>query len=444
MLRWRACPRSAESAVARSGRRGGAAGRLLPAVLLVSLLVFGERQAGYAACRAIADLAPNGAYGVADAGGRIADACNPGRSLVPASVLKIATISAALAILGPDYRFRTELFLDDHDNLFIRGFGDPSLVAEEVAALAGQLRHNGVRRVQTLYVDASAFALESQTPGREDSDKPYDAPVGPLSVNFNSVAFSKDKAGRIASGEAQTPLLPIMRELGQRRPAGSWRVNICGQGCDAETRVARYAGELVQAMLAQNGIPVADFGGIRPVPATARLVYTHESSQTLIEISQACLRYSSNFIANLIFLACGVERFGYPATWEKARLAVRKELSKQLGSIAVEDIVQVDGAGLSRDNRVTARAMLRLLTHFRPHVDLLNRERGIAVKTGTLTGVYNLAGYLPAGQAFVILLNQPANRRDAILARLARLHGTLPADSGGQTARSSPRPAAEK
>jgi len=408
-------------------------------------LVVGERQTGVAACRAVADLAANGAYGLADATGAITDACNPDRALAPASVIKIATVSAALAILAPDYRFRTELYMDDQGNLFVKGFGDPSLVSEDVAELAGQLRRQGVRRVQTLYVDASAFALEHQVPGQEDSDNPYDAPVGPLSVNFNAVALTRDSSGQIGSGESQTPVLPIMRELGQGRAAGSWRVNICARGCDnAQGRVARYAGELFQAMLTQYGIPVAALGGIRPTPTTARLVLVHESSRSLTEISRACLHYSSNFMANLIYLACGAKRFGYPATWEKARRAVGQELAGQLGKAAAAAIVQVDGAGLSRNNRVTVRAMLQLLTRFRPHLDLLNQEAGMAVKTGTLTGVYNLAGYLPDGQSFVILLNQPGNRRDDILARLLRLHEASPDESKGTSARSLPRSAPER
>jgi len=236
-----------------------------------------------------------------------------------------------------------------------------------------------------------------------------------------------------------------MRELGQGRAVGSWRVNICARGCDnAQGRVVRYAGELFQAMLTQYGIPVAALGGIRPTPATARLVLVHESSHTLTEISRACLHYSSNFVANLIYLACGAKRFGYPATWEKAERAVGQELAGQLGKATAAAIVQVDGAGLSRNNRVTVRAMLQLLTRFRPHLDLLNQETGVAVKTGTLTGVYNLAGYLPDGQSFVILLNQPGNRRDDILARLLRLHEASPADSKATSTRSLPRSAPER
>ena len=426
MPRWPTCPKSAEAKVARAGWWRKTADLFFRGILPALLLVVCVQQTGYADCRVIADLAPNGVYGVADANGRIVDVCNPDRSMVPASVLKIATVSAALAILGPDYRFRTELFLDDQDNLFVKGFGDPSLVSEEAAVLAGQLWRKGVRRVHTLYVDGSAFALEHQTPGQADSGNLYDAPVGSLSVNFNTVVLIKDTAGRIESGEAQTPVLPIMRELGQKQPAGLWRVNICAKGCNAEASMARYAGELLQAVLEQNGIAVAALGGIRPVPASARLVHTHESSQTLAEISRGCLRYSSNFMANLMFLACGAKQYGYPATWEKARLAVSRELARQLGEAAAAGIAQVDGSGLSRDNRVTVRAMLHLLNHFRPNMNLLNVEHAVAVKTGTLTGAYNLVGYLPTGQAFVILLNQPANRRADILARLVRLYGVLP------------------
>ena len=93
----------------------------------------------------------------------------------------------------------------------------------------------------------------------------------------------------------------------------------------------------------------------------------------------------------------------------------------------------MDGAGLSRDNRVTARAMLRLLEVFRPHRDLLPRDRHGWIKTGTLSGVANGAGYLADGRAYVLLLNQPASRRAMLIDRLSRLPSTtgptVPRDS---------------
>lgn len=412
---------------------GKAWGLLFWTLLLTPLLLCGERRAGWTACRAMADLAPQGAYGVADPGGRIVASCNVDRSMVPASVVKIATVASALTILGPDHRFRTDFFLDDRSNLYIKGYGDPTLVSEGIAGLVGRLREQGLRRVQTLFIDTSAFALEDQVPGREDSDNPYDAPVGPLSVNFNSVPLVKEATGRIVSGEPQTPTLPIMRQLGQGRPAGPARINICAGGCNADERMARYAGELFQILLQQGDIPVAAFGGVRPVPAGAARLHTHWSNQTLTDISRSMLHYSSNFMANLVYLACGAQQYGYPATWSKAQRAIHGELERQLGSETAARIIQVEGAGLSRDNRVTVRAMLDLLERFRPQVDLLRRENGVAVKTGTLTGVYNLAGYLPGGRAYVILLNQPANNRDVILKRLVQQLADRPASSDSQT-----------
>jgi D-alanyl-D-alanine carboxypeptidase/D-alanyl-D-alanine-endopeptidase (penicillin-binding protein 4) len=408
------------------------------------VLIVGQQQVGFTTCRTIADLAPQGSYGIVDSSGRMIDSCHPNQAMIPASVLKIATVSAALAILGPDYRFRTEFFLDHHHNLFIKGLGDPTLISEEVAGIVNQLRQKGLQRVQTLYVDTSAFALATQVPGQEDSDNPYDAPVGPLSVNFNSVPILKEASGRIVSGESQTPTLPIMQELGKERAAGSSRVNVCAKGCDADTRMVQYAGELFRALLQQSGTPVTNLGGVRSVPPEATLLYTHMSSQNLTEISRSTLHYSSNFMANLIFLACGARKFGLPTTWRKAEQAVHQELVRQLGLATADAIVQVEGAGLSRSNRVTAEAMLHLLTQFRPYIDLLKKEHGVAVKTGTLTGVYNLAGYLPNGQAFVILLNQANNTRAELLGRLTRQFAALPVTGKGQGAGLVSSPQAKK
>lgn len=391
--------------------------RLLVCVLVLLVSLPCERRVAQATCRSMADLITQGAYAVADSQGRLLDGCNSDRPLVPASILKIATVSAALAILGPDYRFRTEFFLDAQHDLFIKGFGDPSLVSEEIVGIAGQLRQQGLSRVKHIFVDASAFALEHQVPGQEASDNPYDAPIAPLSVNFNAVPLIKEQGGRVGSGEPQTPTLPLMAELAQSYPPGRYRLNVCTQGCAADQRVARYSGELFAALLRQQGIAVAGYGGMQPAPSTAPLLYSHHSRQSLREISRSTLAYSSNFMANLIYLSCGAERFGYPATWAKARRAVHTTLTEQMGRNA-EAIVQIEGSGLSRENRVTAEAMLRLLAVFRPHRDLLNLEQGVALKTGTLTGVHNLAGYLPGGQSFVILLQQNANNRAAILARL--------------------------
>ncbi|MBM9612739.1 D-alanyl-D-alanine carboxypeptidase [Desulfobulbus rhabdoformis] len=385
-------------------------------LVLVALMSLFDRQVGCATCRSFSGLHPSSAYGVADAGGQIRAGCNLDRTLVPASVLKIATVSVAIDLLGPDYRFATELYLDDKNNLFIKGFGDPSLVSEEIALLAIKLYQRGLRSIGTIYIDDSAFALEHAPPGQGKSDNPYDAHVGAVAVNFNTLHFSK-KGNRVVSAEEQTPTLPLMRMTAPGYVSGTYRVNICAQGGDPQEKMARYAAELFAASLRKVGIAVTGYGGRKQVNGSEPLFYRHLSRKTLSELCRSTLRYSSNFMANLIFLQAGAASHGYPATWAKARFAAEQVLQRQLGEFAT-GIVLVDGAGLSRENRASARAMLQLLHTFQAHKDLLKKERGVALKTGTMSGVYNLAGYLPGNKAFVILLNQKVNTRYQVLAQL--------------------------
>jgi D-alanyl-D-alanine carboxypeptidase/D-alanyl-D-alanine-endopeptidase (penicillin-binding protein 4) len=80
-----------------------------------------------------------------------------------------------------------------------------------------------------------------------------------------------------------------------------------------------------------------------------------------------------------------------------------------------------EGAGLSRQNRVTVRETLELLSAFKPYAYLLRKRDGTLLKTGTMRGVYNYAGYLDNGNPFAVLLNQPNNNRRAVLKELEKM-----------------------
>ena len=62
------------------------------------------------------------------------------KSMVPASILKIATADAVITKLGKDYRIPTEFYLTEDYYLGIKGFGDPGLTSESLAAIARQLK----------------------------------------------------------------------------------------------------------------------------------------------------------------------------------------------------------------------------------------------------------------------------------------------------------------
>ena len=97
---------------------------------------------------------------VSDPAGQILVRKNENRKLIPASILKIFTSLAALHYLGPEYRYRTEFYLDDAGNLKIKGYGDPLLISEIVNNICRQLVPlvGSSPRVNDLIVDDSFFS----------------------------------------------------------------------------------------------------------------------------------------------------------------------------------------------------------------------------------------------------------------------------------------------
>ena len=125
--------------------------------------------------------------------------------------------------------------------------------------------------------------------------------------------------------------------------------------------------------------------------------------------------YSNNFTANQLLLTTGMERFGPPASLKKGRIAVQEYLTKEL-RIPSDQFYIAEGSGISRKNHLTPDAILLMLKAFLPFQHLLPREKNIPYKTGTLKGVYSMAGYLSVSDPlyFVILLNQKINHREKI------------------------------
>jgi len=135
------------------------------------------------------------------------------------------------------------------------------------------------------------------------------------------------------------------------------------------------------------------------------LFYTHYSHWNLSQVVQKMFKYSNNYIANQIFLTLGAEKYGSPATPAKSRRALREFLSH----IGLKSIYSEEGSGLSRKNRISTEQMSKVLNYFKPYYSLLNNEKRVWYKTGTLNDVQSLAGYLQKSEnelfSFVIILN---------------------------------------
>nr|WP_207190979.1 D-alanyl-D-alanine carboxypeptidase [Halochromatium salexigens] len=353
-------------------------------------------------------------------GQRLLIAEQPDRPLVPASTMKLVIALAAIERWGLAHRFETRFYLGPDDRLWVRGGGDPYLVSEELDRVVAALKAAGVRAVTGIGLDAELFGTQVLIPGRSSSNNPYDAPVTALAVNFNTVSL-RVAGGRVQSGEAQTPLTPTAQRLGRGLGEGKHRVNLV----DGETALAHF-GEVLTAKLQQAGVRVEGLSAPGRVPSSARLIYTHRNGLTLEQVLENMLQYSTNFVANDLFLLLG-EREGR-ARMADAQRTVEQWARQTFGwrAFRIED-----GAGLSRGNRLSGRQMLDVLERLRPYRALLpaqDNDPDVRAKTGTLRGVSTYAGFVRRGREwrpFSLMINQPVayGLRLQVASALARGQG---------------------
>jgi len=346
---------------------------------------------------------------------------NQHESFIPASTIKVATSLAAIKILGPDYRYKTEFYLSNDAVLFIKGYGDPSLTSEAITEIVYALKKRGVRSISHIALDDTCFEIEESTDWVGNSENPYDAPNSALAVNYNSIALRKLGDGTITTGEKQTPFIPLMNEIGQHLKPGVHRVNVAAFATKSKSHTSlRYTGELFKAILIREGVDVRGSFQRGQVSDKSQPIYTYSNPKTVADVIRDCLKFSNNFIANQLFLSSGSARYGYPATWNKARRAMDEYLINGLGGVST-DISIREGSGLSRKSSVTPAFLIAVLEAFKPYASLLPKNGHFFIKSGTLSNVYSYAGYFNSDKGldpFVIILNQKQNTRQELLEQL--------------------------
>jgi D-alanyl-D-alanine carboxypeptidase/D-alanyl-D-alanine-endopeptidase (penicillin-binding protein 4) len=270
----------------------------------LSLLLVGSAMAIPVASQdRLAALAGDGSVMLRSPNGEALVSLNPDRALVPASLVKIPLAQVALTTLGEDFRFETHFYRNDSGDLLIRGLGDPFLVSEEIARMA----QRGLQQIRRLVMDDSAFEPDPDLPMESATNQPFGARNSALAVNFNTVNLAWTAGGRLITGEPQTPLTAIARELGAQLSAGeAQRINL---GDDPRAGL-HQAQQLFRLLLEKSGITVSDASFNRnAVTDEWTLFYRHSSSRSLRDNLDGLLRYSNNFIANQLSYARGARQW---------------------------------------------------------------------------------------------------------------------------------------
>ena len=323
---------------------------------------------------------------VATPEGKVIFEKNAAKQRIPASTLKVLTSLAVLDHFGPFHRFRTGFYMDSGGNLKIKGYGDPLLISEVLNHIAVILARK-IESFRNIILDNTYFASQIMVPGCDNTTNPYDAPIGALCANFNTVAFKRKKNGRIYSTEGQTPMIPFMvnqiRSLGLKSGRRTFTHN--------SQEAALYVGELLRYMLKKYGVKMRGeihFGTVSPEDT---LIFNYNSIFPMETVVKKMLHSSSNFMANQVFVALGASAYGPPGTLAKGIRATQAYIKKELG---LKHIKIVEGSGLSRKNHLSAYNMLAILEKFKPYKDLLKSQGQVLYKTGSLKGIRTRAGYI--------------------------------------------------
>jgi serine-type D-Ala-D-Ala carboxypeptidase/endopeptidase (penicillin-binding protein 4) len=392
-----------------------------------------------------------------------------GVAVNPASVAKLVTTYAALEQLGPAFTWSTPVYVDGAvqggtltGNVYIQGQGDPKLVVERLWLLLRRLQGLGILQIQgDIVLDRSAFETVTQDPGAFDGEplRPYNAAPDALLLNFKSVVmtFVPDGTGR-AQVQYEPPLAGVQAASSVVLLAGDcgdWRASLkadfgnpdrirfaggypssCGERAwpVAYADPKSYAARAVSGLWSEMGGKLS--GQVRDgkVPAGLRPTFTLQSP-ALAEVIRDINKYSNNVMAQQLFLTLSLQQKGI-GTQEGSRDVVRAWWRERVGG---EPPTIDNGSGLSRDERITAQQLGRLLqlawaSPLMPELmsslpvagadgtlrRMRGRSAGLAhLKTGSLRDVAAVAGIVHAASGRRYVLVAIANHPNAAAARPA-------------------------
>lgn len=362
--------------------------------------------------------------------------CNIDRSLVPASVMKTVTTASLLSLADIDERFATEVDAIGsigpdgtlEGDIVVHATGDPTIdsqffsstrgFADSIAAAASAA---GITRLAgTVVIDESEFPDATTPPGwmAEDIPWPYGARL--QGANFADNRFRLSLPSKTTVPEV--PGLKVEFRPGKKRTRytkidrkdGSETVVVSGntRRRTSETLSMPYPRKAMRAAiieaLRKKGIEVADNPVAQADGQESRRLYTH-LSPTFGEIMRSLMHRSDNLMAEGILRAIAPGGTRADALREEAMVWT-------MAGVSPHGINLIDGSGLSRQNRLTARFLGEVYRHMAfgtDHADYASLfplagfegtvrnllvqtplAGRVALKSGSMKGVQSYAGYM--------------------------------------------------
>ena len=380
---------------------------------------------------------------------------------IPASNVKLLTTAAALQKLGADFRIKTSVYSGENGSLYVVGRGDPSIAETELKSLAQQLKRRGISGVNELIGDDSYFQGSGVNPNWEweDAQAGYGAPVNSLIFNQNAielllspqaigqplkVTFAEPKLANqwqiqnnsVTVAQNESEFIEVGREFDRSAIRVSGQLKVGAASESAYVAVVNPANNFVQQfqqVLVAEGIPVKQ-ALVASTSSNLDRELAAVESPPLAELIKETNRESNNLYAEVLLRLLGKVTAQMPVPQEDTSQIGLKELKTALTQLGVNpnSYKLADGSGLSRHNLISPEALvqtLRLMANsptasvYRASLPvagesgtLKNRLSStpnrviLQAKTGTLSGVSALSGYIEVPNyeplVFSIIVNQ--------------------------------------
>ncbi len=332
---------------------------------------------------------------------------NEDKLFMPASTMKVLTTISGLEILGKDYKFKTNVYLNGtldgsilQGDIIVQGFGDPTIsdrfydgdLFYVFNQWADSLSKLGIDEINgNLIGDDNAFDDNGLGPGWawDNESYWYSAPTGALSFSDNCVAVivrpSQKGLPAMVSTLPETKYVTVINKVNTVEPniesevdvyreRGTNIITVFGRVSEnsEEKRVystvnnpTQYMMVVLKEVLQQKGIKVNGYAAdideelLNPDYNGMVKLLTYYSPN-LSEIIKVINKNSQNFYAEQLLKTIGYEKEGFGSIENGVNEI--KSFFRKIG-INPEMLIMVDGSGLSRLNLVTPRQMVDLLTY---------------------------------------------------------------------------------
>ena len=367
--------------------------------------------------------------------------------MTPASIQKIATLLPAINTLGNDYEFKTQIYKNKDNNIYIKLGADPYFTSADLKGMIGSLVACKIFAPKAIYIDDSI--LDSNEWGEgwqwDDDLNPLIPKFGSYNMDNNLLTINISPTILGAPADISTSVFYPTAFLNNIVTSDKTDVRlerknyISPDVINADGTIShdlsiqipvnyprRYFILRLEDILRKQKISYYGDFNRQKLPKDTTLITEakHPLSSAVFDI----LKRSNNMVAETVFKVAG-GKYAKETGSNTASIEMFNAYYKKIG-INTDNIKIVDGSGVSKNNLLTADFMSEVLLKSAKNEDLnanlakpgegtltdrmLYFKDNLKAKTGTLTNVSSIAGYLKAKSgktyAFCIMVNDPKSK----------------------------------